>query len=178
MDLTISGCGSEIGVKLAELACARKVAGFLGGARQAPEGSGSPGGGGTVSPGGGGTVSPGGGGTVSPGGGGTVSPGGGGTGGRWQPLGELVSVNLELAGLKGQTVVLSWSIYPENGSTSLPEKWVGNFVAYQLVATTDDDTGTVDMWIPLPRQQGPYFVRATLALGDTDLASMTSGPFG
>jgi hypothetical protein len=104
--------------------------------------------------------------------------GGGGSGSRWQPLGELVSVNLELAGLKGQRVVLSWPIYPENGSTGLPEKWLGNFVAYRLVATTDDDTGTLDMWIPLPRQQGPYFIRVTLALGDADLASMSSGPFG
>jgi hypothetical protein len=150
-----------VGQLLAELTCARKVAGFFGGdVLQGPPVSGGQGGGGS-------------GGSGGQGGGGS-----GGSGSRWQPLGELVSVNLELAGLKGQPVVLSWSIYPENGSTSLPKQWLGDFVAYRLVATTDDDTGTLDMWIPLPRQRGPYFIRATLALGDADLASMSSGPFG
>jgi hypothetical protein len=159
-----------VGQLLAELTCARKVAGFFGDVLQGPPVSGGQGGGGSGGQGGGGSG--------GQGGGGSGGQGGGGSGSRWQPLGELVSVNLELAGLKGQTVVLSWSIYPENGSNSLPKQWLGDFVAYRLVATTDDDTGTLDMWIPLPRQQGPYFIRATLALGDADLASMSSGPFG
>jgi hypothetical protein len=94
-----------------------------------------------------------------------------------QPLGELISVDVELTGLQGQSIFLSWSIFPENASGSLPAKWSDNFVAYRLVPTTNDDTGSLEMWIPLPEQQGPYFVRLTLTTGDASLASMDSGPF-
>jgi hypothetical protein len=48
---------------------------------------------------------------------------------RKQPLGELISVGLELAGLQGQPVFLSWSIFPENGQTQLSGNWQKNFVA-------------------------------------------------
>jgi hypothetical protein len=93
-------------------------------------------------------------------------------------LGELVSVDLELAGLQGQPVLLSWSIFPKDGQSHLPGKWIGNFVAYRLDATTNDDTGTLEMWIPLPRQHGPYFIRLTLTTGGASLASMNSDLFG
>jgi hypothetical protein len=117
-------------------------------------------------------------GSSGPGGGGTSGPGGDGTSGQWEPLGELVNVGVELDGLKGQVVVLSWSIFPKDSQTLLPKEWLGNFVSYRLMATTDDDTGTFDMWIPLPKQSGQYFIRVTLAIGDADLASMYSGQFG
>jgi hypothetical protein len=75
---------------------------------------------------------------------------------------------------------LSWSIFQEGGSQNhLPENWLGNFVAYRLEATTNDDTGTLEMWIPLPKQPGPYFVRLTMTTTDgISLASMDSSPFG
>ena len=93
-------------------------------------------------------------------------------------MGELVSVNLELVGLQGQPVLLSWSIFQEGGSNHLSGNWLGNFVAYRLEATTNDDTGTLEMWIPLPKQHGPYFIRLTLTTGGENLASMNSDPFG
>jgi hypothetical protein len=74
------------------------------------------------------------------------------------PLGELISVNLELIGLRGQPVVMSWSIFQEGSHASLFGKWLNNFAAYRLDATTNDDTGTMDMWIPLPKLKGPFFV--------------------
>ena len=93
-------------------------------------------------------------------------------------LGELVSVNMELAGLRGQSVFLSWSIFQEGGHTSLFGKWLNNFVAYRLEATTNDDTGTVEMWIPLPKLPGPFFIHLTLATDGASLASTDSNPFG
>ena len=140
-------------------------------------GTGSQGSGGTGSQGSGGTGSQGSGGTGSQGSGGTGSQGSGGTGGKWQPVGELVSVDLELAGLQGQRVLLSWSIFPKGSRSHLSGKWLGNFVAYSLQATTNDDTGTLEMWIPLPRQPGPYFIHLTLTSGGESLAGMNSGPF-
>jgi hypothetical protein len=111
----------------------------------------------------------------------SVSVGSGGQGGggsiKRQPLGELLSVDLELAGLQGQSVFLSWSIFQENGPNNLSGEWIGNFVADRLQPTTNDDTGSLEMWIPLPEQHGPYFVTLTLTSGGTSLASISSGPF-
>jgi hypothetical protein len=95
-------------------------------------------------------------------------------------MGELVSVDMELAGLQGQPVLLSWSIFQQDGGQNhLSGNWRGNFIAYRLKATTNDDTGAVEMWIPLPRQPGPYLVRVTITTtGGISLASLDSGPFG
>jgi hypothetical protein len=102
----------------------------------------------------------------------------GGPGNQSEPLGELVNVNVELSGLRGQPVLLSWSIFQEGGQSNLFGKWLSDFVAYRLEATTNDDTGALEMWIPLPKQHGPYFIRLTLTTGGASLASMNSGPFG
>jgi hypothetical protein len=119
-----------------------------------------------------------GGGGNSGGQGGTGNSGGqGGSSIKRQPLGELVSADLELVGLRGQPVLLSWSIFQEHGPNHLSGKWLGNFVTYRLEATTNDDTGTLEMWIPLPKQQGPYIVRLNVTTSGASLASMDSGPF-
>jgi hypothetical protein len=95
------------------------------------------------------------------------------------PLGELVSVNVELAGLQGQPVLLSWSMFPEGGHAHLFGNWLKNVAAYRLEATTNDDTGTLEMWIPLPKPPGPYFIHLSLTtLDGASLTSMDSGPFG
>ena len=102
----------------------------------------------------------------------------GAPGNKIDALGELVSVNMELAGLRGQPVFLLWSIFQEGGHTSLFGKWANNFVAYRLEATTNDDTGTAEMWIPLPKLPGPFFIRLILITDGADLASTDSNPFG
>jgi hypothetical protein len=96
---------------------------------------------------------------------------------RPEPMGEIISVDLELIGLRGRPVYLGWSIYPSNGRTSLYGKWLDRFVAYQLEATTDDDTGTAEVWVPLPKGTGSYFVRFTLSTDGSDLNSDDSGSF-
>ena len=117
------------------------------------------------------------GGTGNPGGGGTGNPGGG-TSTKIQPLGELINVNLELSGLQGQQVFLSWSIFPKNGVNHLSKNWLGEFIAYRLVATTNDDTGSLQLWVPLPKQLGSYFVHVNLMTAEgVNLASMDSNPF-
>jgi hypothetical protein len=94
-----------------------------------------------------------------------------------EPVGELVSVDLELIGLKDQPVLLSWSIYQVGGKASLYGNWLHDFAAYRLQASTDDDTGSVLMWVPLPRVPGPYFLRLTLSAYGTSLASDDTGTF-
>lgn len=93
-------------------------------------------------------------------------------GGRPDPLGQLISVNVHLIGLRGQPVLLSWSIYSRSARRRLFGNWLRNFAAYRLVASTEDDTGNVEVWIPLPKAPGPYVVHLHLI---ADGVALTSG---
>ena len=101
-----------------------------------------------------------------------------GSASRRQPLGELVSVNVELVGLRGRPVFLLWSIFQKSGQTRLYGKWLSDFVAYRFEATADDATATQQMWIPLPKVPGPYLLHLSLIAGTTLLADAWSDPFG
>jgi hypothetical protein len=94
-----------------------------------------------------------------------------------EPLGELVSVNIELQGLRGQFVFLSWSIFQKGSHNNLFGRWLSDFVAFRLQATTDDDSGSLKIWIPVPKTPGPYFIQLSLTTDGANLASMTSDPF-
>ena len=101
----------------------------------------------------------------------------GGSSSKRAPLGELVGVNVELEGLQGQPVFLLWSIFQAGSQTPLFGKWLSNFVAYRLEATTNDDTGSLEMWIPLPKRPGPYYIHLSLTTGGASLVSTDSRPF-
>jgi hypothetical protein len=93
-------------------------------------------------------------------------------------LGELVSVNVELAGLRGQPVLLAWSIFQQRDKINPFGKWLGgDFVVDRLEATTNDDSTALEMWIPLPKLLGPFIIRLSLSTEGADLASADSGPF-
>jgi hypothetical protein len=177
-------CLTQNGRALSVPTCADTLAGMFGDSATAPVGPAGQGNGGSGSQGASGSGIPANGGSGNQGNGGSGNQGGSGPGGQGngpgpkrQPLGELIGVNLELAGLQGQPVYLSWSIFQQRGTSHLSEKWLGNFVACRLEATTNDDTGTLEMWISLPKHRGPYFIRLTLSTGSASLASMNSGPF-
>lgn len=93
-------------------------------------------------------------------------------------LGELVSINFELTGLRDKPIYLKWYIFQKGGQSHLFGKWFENFVAYRLEATTNDDTGTLEMWIPLPKLPGPYFLDLSLTMDGASLASADSDLFG
>ena len=93
-------------------------------------------------------------------------------------MGELVSANLELVGLRGQPVLLAWSIFQQGDKTNPFGKWLsGDFVVDRLEATTNDDTAALEMWIPLPKRPGPFVIRLSLSTDGAELASANSGPF-
>ncbi|HEX7462861.1 MAG TPA: hypothetical protein VF317_11880, partial [Dermatophilaceae bacterium] len=54
-----------------------------------------------------------------------------------EPLGVLLTANVELVGLRGQAVLVTWRIYQAGGTTALFGKWLGTTAAYRLVAGTD-----------------------------------------
>jgi|SoiMethySBSTD1v2_1073268.scaffolds.fasta_scaffold11381_2 hypothetical protein len=93
------------------------------------------------------------------------------------PLGIVVATDLEMVGLRGETIFLSWSMWQEGGQVRLHGDWLNENLAYRLQPTTDRDTTTLDLWVPLPREPGAYFVRVELALGDSSLASADSELF-
>jgi hypothetical protein len=94
-----------------------------------------------------------------------------------EPIGAIVSVDVELAGLRDRPVLLRWSMWHTGDGARLHGDWLNSHLAYQLQATTDRDTTTVDLWIPLPAAAGPYFVRVDLETEGARLASGDSQPF-
>ncbi|HEY7597010.1 MAG TPA: hypothetical protein VH969_27940 [Actinophytocola sp.] len=94
-----------------------------------------------------------------------------------QPTGVLVSVDLELVGLRGKTLLLSWSMWRSGDGAQLHDEWLNTYLAYQLEPTTEHDTTTVDLWVPLPAAPGPYYIRTDLIADGTRLASDDSLPF-
>lgn len=94
-----------------------------------------------------------------------------------EPLGVVIATDIELEGLRGETVLLTWSMWEQSGGARLHGDWLDERLAYSLEASTEHDTASLDLWIPLPPEPGPYFVRVGLDLGGSSLASADSEPF-
>jgi hypothetical protein len=99
-------------------------------------------------------------------------------GGKVEPLGVLVTSNVEVVGLRDRQLRLSWSVLERSGATPLPEVWHSRTIEYLLNATSDRDTGTMDFWVPMPKAPGQYFVRLTLSTDGALLTSADSPDFG
>lgn len=94
-----------------------------------------------------------------------------------EPLGVIITADLELIGLRGQPVLLSWEMYQQGGAKRLHGDWLNPNLAYRLVAEAESDSTTQDIWIPLPRSAGPFFVRVLVKVDGTRLDSEDSDPF-
>lgn len=98
--------------------------------------------------------------------------------GKQNPLGVLVDVNVELEGLRGRPVLLTWSIFPHDGGPPLFGSWLQTVAAYRLEAGSNRDTASFDLWLPLPKDPGPYVAGLQLSVGDIRIASVRTDPFG
>jgi hypothetical protein len=94
-----------------------------------------------------------------------------------EPLGVIVTADIELLGLRGRPVLLSWEMYQQEGARRLHGDWLNTNLAYRLVAEAESDATTQDIWIPLPRPAGPFFVRVLAKVDGTRLDSEDSEPF-
>lgn len=97
--------------------------------------------------------------------------------GKLDPLGVLLTINVELEGLRSQPVLLTWRIFQAGGNTPLFGNWLGTTPAYRLDASTDHDTASFDLWVPLPRERGQYTVSLLLSSDQAILASEESPAF-
>ena len=84
--------------------------------------------------------------------------------GKRDPVGALVTVNMELEGLRSQPLLLLWRLFPANGASHLPDGWWKTTAAYQLTPSTDHDSASLDMWVPLPKGKGRYTLSVLVAL--------------
>jgi hypothetical protein len=94
-----------------------------------------------------------------------------------EPLGVVVSTDLDLSGLRGKALTLSWSMWQEAGGIRLSGDWLNDNLAYRIEPRTDHATTTLDVWIPMPREPGSYFVRVDLRNGPTRIDSGESERF-
>jgi hypothetical protein len=95
-----------------------------------------------------------------------------------EPLGVVVTTDLDLAGLRGETVFLTWEMFGFGGSTQLHGELLNENLAYRIEPRSDHDAATVDLWIRLPPDPGPYVVRVKATYAGSGLASAQTGPFG
>lgn len=95
-----------------------------------------------------------------------------------EPLGVVVTADLDLAGLRSEPVFMTWEMFGYGGSKQLHGEWLNENLAYRIEPRTDHDTATVDLWIPLPPDPGPYVVRVKATYAGSGLDSAQSGPFG
>ncbi|GIE94391.1 hypothetical protein [Paractinoplanes rishiriensis] len=94
-----------------------------------------------------------------------------------EPLGVVIAVNVDLGGLRGKPVLLSWSMWQDGTGKRLFGDWLNHHLAYELTAETEHDTTGGDFWIPLPAVKDSYFIRAWLTRDDAVLATVDSPSF-
>jgi hypothetical protein len=94
-----------------------------------------------------------------------------------EPLGVVVSTDVALVGLRDRPVLVSWSMWQASGDQRLFGEWLNETLAYRLEATTDHDVATLDLWIPLPKEPGSYFIRLQLTADEFRLDSADSEAF-
>jgi hypothetical protein len=95
-----------------------------------------------------------------------------------EPLGMRVGVNVEVFGLRGQKLLLSWSVLQRSGCVPLPDPWLSSNVGYRLQPSSDRDMGHYEFWIPVPKASGQYFVSLILTTNGKALTAAESKDFG
>lgn len=96
---------------------------------------------------------------------------------QWEPVGALVDVDLELAGLRGEQVVLRWQVIRVGDTEPLFGRWLHQVEARTVTPEADHATATVQLWVPLPKGPGPYVVRVAVVRGESELGTRRSNPF-
>lgn len=93
-----------------------------------------------------------------------------------EPIGAIVTVDAVLVGLRARPVLLTWAMWHAGGQR-LHAGWFNDHLAYQLLASTDHDSATVHLWVPLPTMPGPFLVDVEARLDGAGLASERSEEF-
>jgi len=101
-----------------------------------------------------------------------------GPNGEAEPLGERVTADVDITGLRGKFIDVYWSMFSQSARAPLPAAWQHRNLAYRLHSTSDHDTGSFDLWIPIPEAPGRYVIQLELRTDDAILDSADSRYFG
>jgi hypothetical protein len=74
-------------------------------------------------------------------------------------------------------VLVGWSIWDAGSEHRLFGRWLATNLAYRLKASSEKDVASLDIWVPLPKDEGPFFVRLTLTADGTRLAHIDTDEF-
>ena len=86
-------------------------------------------------------------------------------GGKRQPEGQLVDVDVSTTGFVEHCVYARWSLYRRlsgGGKRHVPERWAVNRAAMFLRPDESPDEGSGQFWVPLPKRRRSHFVRVAL----------------
>lgn len=78
------------------------------------------------------------------------------------PLGVVVNFSAQIDGYRGKRAIVRWSLFDARERTRMPQAWLRNRPALRLMPEAGSDRGSPAVWVPLPRERGPYFVRLEL----------------
>jgi hypothetical protein len=74
-----------------------------------------------------------------------------------QPLGVIVNYKLTMTGYRGHMVHVRWELHRQGGG--LPHEWLKRQRPASWEAEADQDSVSPNVWVPLPPERGPLFVR-------------------
>lgn len=94
-----------------------------------------------------------------------------------EPIGAIITVDVELVGLRDRPVQLTWAMWHASGGGRLHESWLNDHLAYRMLPDTDHDSASVDLWVPLPQVAGPFVVDVAAKVEGTGIAKSRSDPF-
>jgi len=78
------------------------------------------------------------------------------------PLGVVVNFTVEVEGYKGKRTPLRWSLFDAGTRARMPQEWLRDREAIKFVPEASVDRASSEVWVPLPRERGRYYVRLEL----------------
>jgi hypothetical protein len=81
--------------------------------------------------------------------------------GKRELVGVMVDFDISMTGFRNKTIDVRWSLFGARGKR-VPRPWLRKQLALQLKGEADDDSGTGGFWVPIPKNQGPFFIRITV----------------
>jgi hypothetical protein len=78
------------------------------------------------------------------------------------PQGVVVNFTAAIEGYEGEQSIVRWSLFDAAERTRMPQPWLRNRKALVLVPQAGFDSGSEAVFVLLPRERGPYFVRLEL----------------
>jgi len=92
-----------------------------------------------------------------------------GTGSEHEWHGHRVSVDMTVEGMPGESMLLLWSL----DGTEQAAHWSAERLAYSLLATSDRDRGSLDIWVPELEGSPDYVINVRIVQDGDVLASET-----